>query len=322
MTDEQPGKRPRDERQVNAEIEVHTPSWLPGAKIALGYKRLWDKRVEQFVEATAETAGIRPDSLAAAVEDNDAIQDVFVRAANRIKERSDGMYIDVLSRLVGAALVDETKVDEIGFIVDRLIKLDPVHIRIISLFPYRSAREAVAAGNPVARRFKENNQRDWDAWERWEDELLSAIEGIHELHPANSRAMKWLRSERIQEAIVHPDNVYRGWLNAIRKPFPALDAETENGRLEGYRADTFFSIARRGDNFRAMDEPGRKEGPLIHVRTYVGILGISKPVLDALLAEIAAVHMVEQLEDKGWKTTDLGKTAAYLLVDALRGRRI
>lgn len=125
---------PRDERQFHAELEVHTPDWAPGAKLAIGFKRLWDRQADQYAHSTADAAGLSEEEVQSRLSESGPIANVYITAGQKSSRSGDPYLNDVLSRLVAAALLDSAKIDSVAYIVDRLVKLEPVHIRIVELF--------------------------------------------------------------------------------------------------------------------------------------------------------------------------------------------
>jgi len=142
----------RDERELHAELELGTPNWLPGGKLAFRFRRLWDKRVDMFVERAAMAAGVDIPTLSTHATRQGQLSDVFMIAAHRAGERGDEYYQDVLSGLVAAALLDDARIDTIAYVLDRIVKLEPIHVRILSLFLYETLSEANAAGNLITKR--------------------------------------------------------------------------------------------------------------------------------------------------------------------------
>jgi hypothetical protein len=144
----------RDEREMHAELELGTPEWLPGGKLSFKFRRLWDKRAADFIESTADAAGVDIPTVSAQVVSSGQLFDLFQQAAHRATERGDEFYHDILSRLVAAALLDDAKIDAIAYVTDRIIRLEPLHVRIVSLFLYETLEEALAANNPTVKRIR------------------------------------------------------------------------------------------------------------------------------------------------------------------------
>src|SRR5437868_5395660 len=90
--------QPRNEQELTTEIEVRTPQWLPGGKLAITYRRLWDKRVSNLLSQTAEAANMTVDTLLQRIAEEDDFADVFQRATRRITEDGDPVVHDILRR--------------------------------------------------------------------------------------------------------------------------------------------------------------------------------------------------------------------------------
>jgi hypothetical protein len=155
---------PRNEQELTTEIEVRTPSWLPGGKLAITYRRLWDKRASDLIDQTAEAANTTVDALLRRIADGDSFADVFQKASRRIVEDGDPIIHDVLRRLVVAALHDDARIDEISFILTKLDHLQPIHIRIIVALPNpaslpshsRSPKNTTLSTREIAKQVKAN----------------------------------------------------------------------------------------------------------------------------------------------------------------------
>lgn len=146
----------RDERELNTALEVHSPNWLPGARFELRFRRLWDKRAESFTQHAADIAGATREQLVERVdEDNDGFADLYLRSVSRASQRGDKVYRDALAALVGAALKDSAKIDTVSYLVDRILPLEPIHVRIISLLPFHTPLAAADAGHGLAKIFQE-----------------------------------------------------------------------------------------------------------------------------------------------------------------------
>ena len=139
--------QPRDERSFETTLAINTtPNWLPGVRLNMSFRRIWDKRMVTLVEQAALNAGVSVDTLVERVEaDEDGFPDLFERATTRARERGDPFYRDALAKLVGAALRDSARIETISYVVDR-IPLEPIHLRVISLLPYGTIRDAISAG--------------------------------------------------------------------------------------------------------------------------------------------------------------------------------
>lgn len=122
---------PRDERELKAELEMHTPNWLPGVKVDVIYRRLWDKRQEQFAQSVSNATGKTLDELQGQIAQGDGLTDILLTAAKRAGERGDIGYTDTLARLVAAALIDPAKIDTTAYLVDRIVRLEPIHLRVL-----------------------------------------------------------------------------------------------------------------------------------------------------------------------------------------------
>lgn len=123
----------RDERELRAALAVRTPeyNWLPSLTVDLVARRLWDKRQERFVQSVVEATRIAFQELQERIDSADGLTDVAITAARRAGERGNTEYIDTLARLVAAAFLDSARIDTIAYIVDRIVKLEPIHLRLL-----------------------------------------------------------------------------------------------------------------------------------------------------------------------------------------------
>lgn len=124
---------PRDDREVQTGIELRTPSWMPGITLSFNFKRTYEKRALDFVESVANLAAESPESLGERIAAGDRIADLFSTALPRAVERGDQEYVDVLAGLVAAGLIDDAKFDESAYLAARIVRLEPVHIRVLAL---------------------------------------------------------------------------------------------------------------------------------------------------------------------------------------------
>jgi hypothetical protein len=123
---------PRDEREVQAEFNVGLPSWLPGGRFGVSYRRLWDKRGANFINQAADAAGLEVNALADRIEDGDGFSDVFASAARQAIADGDPARADTLARLVAAALFDDARIHVVSYVLSFIESLQPIHIRIIN----------------------------------------------------------------------------------------------------------------------------------------------------------------------------------------------
>jgi len=123
----------RDEREIKAALAVHTPdfNWLPSIKVDLHVRRLWDKRQERFAQSVANATGRTFEELQEQIEAADGLTDVLLIAAKRAGERGDAEYTDTLARLVAAAFIDCARIDTTAYLVNRIVKLEPMHLRVL-----------------------------------------------------------------------------------------------------------------------------------------------------------------------------------------------
>lgn len=127
---------PRDEREFSASIELQSPTspFLPGLKTSLSFRRLWDRQAKDFAQQTAEAAGIGFEGLGDELSNNGAVAKLYATAGNKAAHGGDPYLNDILARLVASALLDPAMVDPVAYVVDRIVKLEPIHIRILALF--------------------------------------------------------------------------------------------------------------------------------------------------------------------------------------------
>jgi hypothetical protein len=129
---------PRNENELTTNLELHTPEWLspyiPNAKLSVSYRKLWDRRRNNFIEKAIKKTGLTEDEFYQRLEQADTFADIFEAAATKAIKHGDEEVADILARLVRSALDPKTAIDEASYLLARLSKLDPVHIRILGRF--------------------------------------------------------------------------------------------------------------------------------------------------------------------------------------------
>ena len=118
------------------------PAWLLGGKLVGHYQRLRDKRADEFISQAAEFAGLSEMQLLRRIEDGDSFADLFQHAVRRVVESGDPMFHEVLARLVAVALHDVRRTREVSYMLTKLERFKPIHIRIVLTLPYNSVRSA------------------------------------------------------------------------------------------------------------------------------------------------------------------------------------
>lgn len=120
----------KDEREISFNVEVGTGSLLPGGKVALGFKRAWQKRGENYLESVATIAECSADEVIDVVAQGDGFTDVFGDGVNAIVQHSDAGYANTFARFVASALNDPAKVDVSAFLIERFAQFRPPHVRL------------------------------------------------------------------------------------------------------------------------------------------------------------------------------------------------
>ena len=127
---------PRDERDFKAELEIRTPAWLPGIRVATSFQRLWDKRGADYANRTAEFAGIDTDELEHQLNQGGPIADLFLEGGRRVVEDGDEVLCDAVTRLVAAALRDNALIHDASYLMKKLSTCETLHIRAICAIPH------------------------------------------------------------------------------------------------------------------------------------------------------------------------------------------
>jgi hypothetical protein len=120
----------KDEREISINVEVGTGALLPGGKIALGFKRAWQKRGENYLRSVSAIAECSPDDVIDVVAQGGAFTDVFGDGIEAIVKHSDEAYSNTFAHFVACALNDPAKVDVSAFLIERFCELRPPHIRL------------------------------------------------------------------------------------------------------------------------------------------------------------------------------------------------
>lgn len=111
--------------EPSKKLQVGLDRGLP----TLLYTRQWG-RVDDFVDEIVAKAGVSRDELGERIEEDGPFADVFWTASDRIVRTSDPDYSEAFGRLVAAAL-DTAEVNEVGYVVSQVSRLDPLHLRVL-----------------------------------------------------------------------------------------------------------------------------------------------------------------------------------------------
>jgi hypothetical protein len=129
---------PRDERDFKAELEIKTPAWLPGVRIAASFQRLWEKRGQEYANKTASLAGVDIDVLETQLSEGGQFADLFLEGGRRVAENGDEVLRDTVTRLVAAALRDNARIHDASYLMKKLSTCDALHVRVICAIPENS----------------------------------------------------------------------------------------------------------------------------------------------------------------------------------------
>jgi hypothetical protein len=130
------GEQPRDEREVKGEIGIHTPTWLPGVKASLSMRRLYDKRSEKFLRDIQQCAHLTDEDYVERVAEGDEIAGLMAAAGERVASSGSKYLSDTFASLIAAAMLDDARIDDVSYILPKLLNLQAVHIRIIASLVY------------------------------------------------------------------------------------------------------------------------------------------------------------------------------------------
>jgi hypothetical protein len=122
---------PRDEREITAALELHTPKYLPGVSGSLSFRRLYDKRAENLVRGTQSLTKMTDEEFAQKLNDSDQILEILEKTAASTAEDGSPYRSDFFEKLIAAAMLDDTKVDPLAYLMPRLLKLNAIHIRML-----------------------------------------------------------------------------------------------------------------------------------------------------------------------------------------------
>jgi hypothetical protein len=120
----------KDERELSLTIEVGTGALLPGGKIALAFKRAWQRRADDYLESVARTAQVEEDDVIEAVAEGTEFSDIFATGLQIATAYSDEEYQSTFASFVSNALNDPSKVDVVSFLLNKFGKLRPPHVRV------------------------------------------------------------------------------------------------------------------------------------------------------------------------------------------------
>ena len=62
---------------------------------------------------------------------------MFLAGLGRVGDVSDPDYRSALAKLVGAAFYDDARIDEVEHLTSQLVKLEPLHLRVLYQFLMR-----------------------------------------------------------------------------------------------------------------------------------------------------------------------------------------
>ena len=103
------------------------------------WRRTWKPRAEKLIDGAAARAGVGATDIAERARDDDRFADTFFAALDRAVQVGDEDYLELLGRLLGAAC-DNVRVDEVNYIINQFVKLDPVQVRVLlALLDFRGA---------------------------------------------------------------------------------------------------------------------------------------------------------------------------------------
>lgn len=120
------------EHEVFGKVGFGLPKSLSGAEATAQYRGTWrKKRIDNYADTLVEATGLTRQELRDRLDEADDAANLALLGADRASESGSKQYTDLLARLVAAALLDEAKIDPIAYLIDRIIKLDPLHIRIL-----------------------------------------------------------------------------------------------------------------------------------------------------------------------------------------------
>jgi hypothetical protein len=126
---------PRDERDFKVELELKTPEWLSGVRLAASFRRLWDKRVRDYTNKAVGLAGVDMSKLESRLGEGGKFADLFLEGARRVVENGDDVLCDTVTRLVAAALRDSALIHDASYLMKKFSTLDALHIRVIYAIP-------------------------------------------------------------------------------------------------------------------------------------------------------------------------------------------
>lgn len=189
---------PRDERDFKAELEIKTPAWLPGIRIATSYQRQWDKRGADYANRTAEFAGIDTAKLEQQLSEGGPIADLFLEGGRRVVENGDEVLRDAVTRLVAAALRDDALIHDASYLMKKLSTCEALHVRAICAIPRpRQLPPPPELPKPSessyfkAKQVQEMDESYERSREEWDHEVLTfSVQGIAETCRASKSVVR------------------------------------------------------------------------------------------------------------------------------------
>ena len=187
---------PRDERDFKAELEIKTPTWLPGVRLTASFQRLWDKRGADYANRAAEFAGIDTDELEDQLSGGGPIADLFLEGGRRVVEDGDEVLCDTVTRLVAAALRDDALIHDASYLMKKLSTCEALHIRAVCAIP-RSRLPSVPKEQTHGIQYLKRRRQDW-----YYEMLMFSIESIAELCRASNALVRAALGELISSGFV------------------------------------------------------------------------------------------------------------------------
>lgn len=192
---------PRDERDFKAELEIKTPTWLPGVRLTASFQRLWDKRGADYANRAAEFAGIDTDELEERLSGGGPIADLFLEGGRRVVEDGDEVLCDAVTRLVAAALRDDTLIHDASYLMKKLSTCEALHIRAICAI-LRSRLPSIPKEQTHGVQYLKRRRLDW-----YYETLMFSIESIAELCRASKGVVRAALGELISSGFVENTQV-------------------------------------------------------------------------------------------------------------------
>lgn len=124
---------PMAEGEVSLTAKAGVPLVLPGlsAEVSGTFRQTWGRRQTDFTAVAAEAAAMSVEALGTRLIADERFRDLFWKGITRAVEVSEPEYREALARVVAGA-TDDARIDECAHLLAQLVRLEPLHLRVLT----------------------------------------------------------------------------------------------------------------------------------------------------------------------------------------------